>query len=59
VGFLIGKNVLSRQHQETKTGLDGEKERRREREEVKRERKRSKVLGKEVGGDEVGKEGEA
>jgi hypothetical protein len=59
VGFLIGKNVLSRQHQETKTGLEGEKERRREREEQKRERRRSKVLGKEVGGDEIGKEGEA
>lgn len=59
VGFLIGKNVLSRQHQETRTGLEGEKEKRREREEEKRERKRSKVLGKEVGGDGVGKEGEA
>jgi len=59
VGFLIGKNVLSRQHQETKTGLEGEKERRREREEEKRERKRSKALGKEVEGGGVGKEGEA
>ncbi|KAF2806873.1 uncharacterized protein BDZ99DRAFT_363040, partial [Mytilinidion resinicola] len=41
VAFAIGKNVLSRQHVETKTGMEGEKERRRERENEK-VRKREK-----------------
>ncbi|KAF2498804.1 MFS multidrug transporter-like protein [Lophium mytilinum] len=41
VAFMISKNVLSRQHVETKTGMEGEMERRRERENEK-VRKREK-----------------
>jgi hypothetical protein len=43
VSFLIGKNVLDKQHEETKTGLDVEKQKKLERdaERVERRRKRA------------------
>ncbi|KAL1603858.1 hypothetical protein SLS60_005450 [Paraconiothyrium brasiliense] len=42
VSFLITKNVLSKQHEETKTGIEEEKKKRVEREAARDERKRSK-----------------
>ncbi|KAJ4345586.1 uncharacterized protein N0V89_011719 [Didymosphaeria variabile] len=42
VSFLITKNVLSKQHEETKTGIEEEKKKRLEREAAREERKRSK-----------------
>jgi hypothetical protein len=43
VSFLIGKNVLDKEHEETKTGLDVEKQKKIERdaERVERRRKRA------------------
>ncbi|OCK80690.1 hypothetical protein K432DRAFT_452134 [Lepidopterella palustris CBS 459.81] len=51
VGLLVGKNVLTKHHEETKTGLEREREKRRERleeKEAKRERRRSGRLDKEI-----------
>jgi hypothetical protein len=59
VSFLIGKNTLDKQHEETKTGLDVEKQKKLERdaERVERRRKRaskgSLPLDAEAQADEV------
>lgn len=45
ISLLIKRNVLDKQHEETKTGLDVEKERRAEREAEKKAR-RAKRAGK-------------
>lgn len=45
ISFLIGANVLDKHHEETKTGLDVEKERRAERE-AEKEAKRLKRASK-------------
>jgi hypothetical protein len=52
VALGIGKNVLSRQHVETKTGMEGERERRRERDEEK-ERKGEEKARKKANKDEL------
>ena len=46
VSFLITKNVLSKQHDETKTGLGEEKRRRVEREQEKADKKKNKRASK-------------
>lgn len=43
VSFLITKNVLNKKHEETKTGLEAEKEKRVEREAEKAEKKRKRA----------------
>lgn len=43
VSLLIGKNVLDKQHEETKTGLEEERKRRLEKEAERAERKRKKA----------------
>jgi uncharacterized protein YfiM (DUF2279 family) len=43
VSFLIGKNVLDKTHEETKTGLDEEKRKRVERDAERAERKRKRA----------------
>lgn len=43
VSFLITRNLLSKQHEETKTGLEEEKKRRLEREAERAERKRKRA----------------
>lgn len=47
VSFLITKNVLSKQHEETKTGIEEEKKKRVEREAAREEKKRSKRASKD------------
>lgn len=43
VSFLITKNILSKHHEETKTGLEEEKKRRLERKQERAERKRKRA----------------
>lgn len=47
VSFLITKNVLSKEHEETTTGIEAEKRKRHEREAAREERKRSKRVSKD------------
>ena len=42
VSFFITKNVLSKQHEETKTGMEAEKQKRLEREAAREERRKGK-----------------
>jgi hypothetical protein len=52
---LITRNVLQKQHEETKTGLDAEKERRLEREAERAERKKKRSSKGDLAADpEVG-----
>jgi hypothetical protein len=59
ISLFIQKNVLSKQHEETKTGLDVEEAKRAEREAARREKKRVKAEGnsgvdtEKAGGGEV------
>ena len=46
VSFLLTRNVLDKQHDETRTGLEEEKKRRLEREAEKAEKRRSKRASK-------------
>ncbi|KAF2467536.1 MFS general substrate transporter [Lindgomyces ingoldianus] len=46
VSFLITKNVLQKQHEETKTGLEEEKKKKLEREQEKAEKRRSKLASR-------------
>ncbi|KAF2088124.1 putative dothistromin transporter [Saccharata proteae CBS 121410] len=57
ISFLIAKNTLSKQHVETKTGLEAEEERRRVRKEEKEKqvRKRQSAMSAPEGGDETEK----
>jgi EmrB/QacA subfamily drug resistance transporter len=48
ISFFIRKNVLSKQHEETRTGLEAEKEKKLEREEEKRQGKLMKKDGQTV-----------
>ena len=50
VSVGIKRNDLSRKHEETRTGMEAERERRVERERAREERRRGR--GKEVGGGE-------
>ncbi|KAL5116961.1 hypothetical protein ACEQ8H_005179 [Pleosporales sp. CAS-2024a] len=43
ISFLIGKNVLDKQHEETKTGLDVEKQKRLERDAERAERRKKRA----------------
>jgi EmrB/QacA subfamily drug resistance transporter len=51
VSFLITKNVLTKQHEETKTGLDEENKKRVEREAVRAEKKRKRASRGDVPAD--------
>ncbi|KAK7191842.1 hypothetical protein DPSP01_007123 [Paraphaeosphaeria sporulosa] len=48
VSLLITKNVLSKQHEETKTGIEEEKKKRVEREAAREEKKRSKRASRDL-----------
>ncbi|KAF9735758.1 hypothetical protein PMIN04_010506 [Paraphaeosphaeria minitans] len=48
VSFLITRNVLSKQHEETKTGIEEEKKRRVEREAAREEKKKSKQASRDL-----------
>jgi hypothetical protein len=50
VSFLITKNVLNKTHEETKTGLEAEKEKRVEREAERAEKKRKRASKGELAG---------
>jgi hypothetical protein len=52
VSFLITKNVLSKQHEETKTGIEEEKKKRVEREAAREEKKRSKRASRDLAASE-------
>jgi hypothetical protein len=43
VSLLIGKNILDKQHEETKTGLDIEKQKKMERDAERAERRRKRA----------------
>lgn len=64
VSFFITKNVLNKQHEETKTGLGEEKKRRLEREAERAEKKRKRgskgepLADVEVGAGVIGQEKE-
>ena len=45
--FLITKNILSKQHEETKTGMEAEREKRMEREAARNEKRKSKAASKD------------
>lgn len=47
VSFLITKNTLSKQHEETKTGMEAEREKRLEREREREEKRKSKLASKD------------
>ncbi|ORY09464.1 major facilitator superfamily-domain-containing protein [Clohesyomyces aquaticus] len=47
VSFLITKNVLGKEHEETKTGLEAEKEKRAEREQERQDKRQSRLDKKE------------
>jgi len=51
VGFLITKNVLNKKHEETKTGLEAEKEKRVEREAERAEKKKKRASKGELPAD--------
>lgn len=58
ISLAISRNVLSKDHEETKTGLEEEKARRKEREEERRKKRESKGGLPEEGAG-IGKEGAA
>ena len=51
VSALITRNTLSRSHEETRTGIEVERERRREREAAREEKKRGRKSGEVLGGE--------
>jgi hypothetical protein len=53
VSFAITKNVLNKKHEETKTGLEAEKEKRVEREAEKAEKKRKRASKGNLSNEEL------
>lgn len=58
VSFLIGKNTLDKKHEETKTGLDVEKQRKIERDAERAERRRKRASKGELPGLDAEAKGE-
>ena len=58
IAFFIGKNVLSKQHEETKTGLEAQEETRKEMEREKAAKRESKRLSREARDVEKGEKAE-